>query len=266
LQKFVKAVLAAGVADAGGDSLGGIKLPQWPQVDFAKFGRIERAPLAKIRRISGLNLARNSMLIPHVTNFEDADITDLDDFRRTLNAESRTTELKVTILPFLIKAVAATLAKYPPFNSSMDGDEVVLKHYFHIGFAADTPNGLLVPVIRDVDTKGINQIAGEAAMLAALAREGKLKPSDMQGGCFTISSLGGIGGTGFTPIINAPEVAILGITRAQTRPVWNGKEFHPRLILPLAMSWDHRVVDGVAAARFLVYLSSVLGDFRRIML
>ncbi len=265
LQKFVKAALAT-PAGAGGDSLGGFKLAPWPQIDFSKFGRVERAPLSKIRKISGTNLARNSVVIPHVTNFEDADITDLDAFRQTVNLEMRKTDLKVTILPFLIKAVAVTLAKYVEFNSSLNGDELVLKRYFHVGFAADTPNGLVVPVIRDVDAKGITQIANEAANLAAQARDGKLNPANMQGSCFTISSLGGIGGTGFTPIINAPEVAILGVTRAQTRPVWDGEEFRPRLILPLMLSWDHRVVDGVAAARFLVHLSGLLGDFRRVLM
>jgi pyruvate dehydrogenase E2 component (dihydrolipoamide acetyltransferase) len=273
LQQFVKTALAAPLTGAPnsdgrieGDGLRAVKLAPWPQVDFAKFGPIERAPLSKIRKISAANLARNAVLIPHVTNFEDADITELDAFRRKLNAESPPTDPKLTILPFLMKAVGVTLAKYPTFNSSLDGDEVVLKRYIHIGFATDTPNGLVVPVIRDVDTKGVNHIAGEAAALATQARDGKLKSTDMQGGCFTVSSLGAVGGTGFTPIINAPEVAILGVTRAQMRPIWDDKEFRPRLILPLALSWDHRVVDGVAAARFLVHLSGLLEDFRRVML
>ncbi len=267
LRGFVKAALSApATAPAGGgDSAGGIKIAPWPEVDFAKFGKIERAPLSKIRKLSGTNLARNSILIPHVTNFEDSDITDLDGFRTTLNLETRPSDAKITILPFLIKAAAATLSKFTTFNSSLDGEELILKQYFHIGFASDTPNGLVVPVIRDVERKGIREIAAEAAALALDAREGKLKPADMQGGCFTISSLGGIGGTGFTPIINAPEVAILGVTRAKMQPVWNGKEFVPRLILPMSLSWDHRVVDGVAAARFLVYLSELLGDLRRVL-
>jgi pyruvate dehydrogenase E2 component (dihydrolipoamide acetyltransferase) len=266
LQRFVKNALVAAAAIAGGDSLGGLKLAPWPRVDFSKFGHVERAPLSKIRKLSGASLARNAVVIPHVTNFEDADITDLEAFRRTLNAEARSADSKVTLLPFLIKAAAVTLSKYGRFNSSLDGDELVLKRYFHIGFAADTPNGLVVPVISDVNTKSITQIAAEAATLAAQARDGKLKPTDMQGGCFTISSLGGIGNTGFTPIINAPEVAILGVARAQMRPAWNGKEFQPRLILPLMLSWDHRVVDGIAAARFLVHLSGLLSDLRKVLL
>jgi pyruvate dehydrogenase E2 component (dihydrolipoamide acetyltransferase) len=266
LHKFVKNALEAPATTAGGDSLGGLKLAPWPQIDFSKFGPIERAPLSKIRKLAGVSLARNAVVIPHVTNFEDADITELEAFRQSLNAEALTSDPKVTILPFLIKAAAVTLSKYGQFNSSLDGDELVMKRYFHIGFAADTPSGLVVPVIRDVNTKGIMQIASEAATLAAEARVGKLKPADMQGGCFTVSSLGGVGGTGFTPIINAPEIAILGVTRAQMRPLWDGKEFQPRLMLPLMMSWDHRVVDGVAAARFLVYLSKLLADFRRVML
>ena len=265
LHRFVKAALSAPAA-GGGDSVGGIKIAPWPEVDFSKFGKIERAPLSKIRKISAGNLTRNSIVIPHVTNFEDADITDLEAFRRNLNIEAKSANAKITILAFLIKAAAATLARFPTFNASLDGEELVLKHYFHIGFAADTPNGLVVPVIRDVDRKGLTAIAAEVTALASDAREGKLKAADMQGGCFTISSLGGIGGTGFTPIINAPEVAILGVTRAKMQPVWNGKEFVPRLILRLALSWDHRVVDGVAAARFLVHLSELLGDFRRVLL
>jgi len=201
-----------------------------------------------------------------VTNFEDVDISDLEAFRRTLNLERKSPGAKITILPFLIKAAAATLAKFTTFNASLDADDLILKQYFHVGFAADTPNGLLVPAVRDVDHKGIRAIAAEVAALASQAQEGRLKPADMQGGCFTISSLGGIGGTGFTPIINAPEVAILGVTRAKMQPVWNGKAFGPRLILPLSLSWDHRVVDGVAAARFLAHLSELLADFRRVLL
>ena len=266
LHRFVKGTLATTSAPASSDSVGGLKLAPWPQIDFAKFGATTRAPLSKMRKISAANLARNAVIIPHVTNFEDADITELEAFRRTLNAERPAAGDKITILPFLIKAVAATFAKYPEFNSSLDGDELVLKQYCHIGFAADTANGLMVPVIRDVDTKGIAHVASEATALAARARAGKLLPADMQGGCFTVSSLGGIGGTGFTPIINAPEVAILGVTRAQMRPVWSGTEFRPRIVLPLALAWDHRVVDGAAAARFLVHLAGLLADFRRVSL
>jgi pyruvate dehydrogenase E2 component (dihydrolipoamide acetyltransferase) len=253
-------------AGSPGDAGSGITIAPWPEIDFSKFGKIARAPLSKIRKVSGSNLARNSIVIPHVTNFEDADITDLEAFRTTLNLERGSSDAKITILPFLIKAAAATLAKFATFNSSLDREELILKEYFHIGFAADTPNGLVVPVIHDVDRKGIREISAEAAALASNAREGKLKAADMQGGCFTVSSLGGIGGTGFTPIINAPEVAILGVTRAKTQPVWNGKTFKPRLILPMSLSWDHRVVDGVAAARFLVYLAELLADFRRVLL
>jgi pyruvate dehydrogenase E2 component (dihydrolipoamide acetyltransferase) len=266
LQSFVKQALAAPDKLNGGGGVSGFTVLPWPQTDFAKFGPVERAPLSKIRRISGANLARNAVVIPHVTNFEDADITDLDALRRTLLTETGSSEPKLTVLPFLIKAVAVTLAKYEHFNASLEDDELVLKRYFHIGFAADTPNGLMVPVIRDVNAKGILQIARDAATLAAQARDGKLKPTDMQGGCFTISSLGGVGGTGFTPIINAPEVAILGVNRAKMRPEWDGERFRPRLILPLMLSWDHRVVDGVAAARFLVHLSTLLADFRRVLL
>lgn len=266
LHHFVKESLAAAPIPTGGNDAGGLHLAAWPAIDFSKFGKIERAPLSKIRQISGSNLTRNSIVIPHVTNFEDADITNLETFRRALKLEAKSTNTSMTILPFLIMAVAATLAKFPTFNSSLDGEELIIKQYFHIGFAADTPNGLVVPVIREVDRKGITDIAIEASALAAQAREGKLKAADMQGGCFTVSSLGGIGGTGFTPIINAPEVAILGVTRAQMRPVWNGEAFAPRLILPMSLSWDHRVVDGVAAARFLVHLSKLLEDFRRVLL
>jgi pyruvate dehydrogenase E2 component (dihydrolipoamide acetyltransferase) len=264
VEHHVKAALAATPGPAGGGR--GLELLAWPQVDFAKFGPIERQSLSKIRRLSGANLARNWAIIPHVTNFEDADITDLEAFRKQINREQEKAEIKLTLLPFLIKALAATLKRHPQFNASLDGDDLILKGYVHIGFAADTPHGLVVPVIRDADRKGLLDIAREAAALAALAREGKLKPSDMQGGSITLSSLGGIGGTNFTPIINAPEIAILGVVRAQTRPVWDGTQFQPRLILPLSLSWDHRALDGVAAARFLVDLAGLLGDFRRITL
>jgi pyruvate dehydrogenase E2 component (dihydrolipoamide acetyltransferase) len=243
-----------------------LNLPAWPKVDFAKFGPVERVELTRIRKISGPNLARNWVVIPHVTNHEDADVTDLEAFRVQLNNEKN--PAKVTLLAFLIKACVATLKKFPDFNSSLDaaGDAIIRKHYYHIGFAADTPNGLVVPVVKDADKKGIFEIAQETAALAGKAREGKLGITDMQGGTFSISSLGGIGGTSFTPIINAPEVAILGVCRSVMRPVWDGKGFVPRLILPLSLSWDHRVVDGAAAARFNAHLAQLLADFRRVML
>jgi pyruvate dehydrogenase E2 component (dihydrolipoamide acetyltransferase) len=244
----------------------GLDLLPWPKIDFAKFGPIESQPLSRIKKISGANLTRNAVVIPHVTNFDEADITDLEAFRVALNKENDKSGRKLTMLAFLIKACVSALRKFPEFNASLDGENLVLKKYFHIAFAADTPNGLVVPVIRDADRKGLFDIAAEAGELAKKARDGKLGPADMSGGCFTVSSLGGIGGTSFTPIINAPEVAILGVTRAQTKPVWDGKQFEPRLILPLCLSWDHRVVDGVLAARFLVHLQSLLGDFRRISL
>jgi pyruvate dehydrogenase E2 component (dihydrolipoamide acetyltransferase) len=275
LEGFVKAVMAgsaqtkaqaakAPTAAATGGALPGL-LP-WPQVDFAKFGTVERKDLSRIKKISGANLHRNWVMIPHVTNHDDADITDLEAFRVTLNKEYEKSGTKVTMLAFLIKACVAALKKFPEFNASLDGDTLVLKKYFHIGFAADTPNGLMVPVIRDADKKGIVQIAKEMSELAGKARDGKLGPADMTGGCFSISSLGGIGGTYFTPIINAPEVAILGVCKSATRPVWDGKAFQPRLILPLSLSWDHRVIDGASAARFNTYLGQVLADFRRVML
>ena len=250
---------------AGADGAG-LGLIPWPKVDFAKFGPIETKPVARIRKISAANLHRNWVMIPHVTNHDEADITELEAFRVQLNQEQGKAGVKVTMLAFLIKACVSALQKFPEFNSSLDGENVVLKNYWHIGFAADTPNGLMVPVIRDADKKGIFQIAQETSELAAKAREGKLSPADMQGGTFSISSLGGIGGTYFTPIINAPEVAILGVCRSFTKPVWNGEAFEPRLILPLSLSWDHRVVDGAAAARFNVHLAQLLADFRRVML
>jgi pyruvate dehydrogenase E2 component (dihydrolipoamide acetyltransferase) len=274
VQGFVKGVMsgqaqtraAAAKAPAGGAGVGLPGLLPWPQVDFAKFGPVERRDLSRIKKISGANLHRNWVMIPHVTNHEDADITDLEAFRVVLNKENEKSGAKVTMLAFLIKACVAALKKFPEFNASLDGDALVLKQYFHIGFAADTPNGLVVPVIRDADKKGLFAIAKEMSELAAKARDGKLGPADMSGGCFSISSLGGIGGTYFTPIINAPEVAILGVCRSTTRPVWDGKQFVPRLILPLSLSWDHRVIDGAAAARFNTYLANVLADFRRVML
>jgi pyruvate dehydrogenase E2 component (dihydrolipoamide acetyltransferase) len=270
VQAFVKGIVtgaapapaAAGAAAAGT----GLALLPWPQVDFAKFGPIETQPLSRIKKISGANLARNWVMIPHVTNNEEADITELEAFRVQLNKENEKSGAKVTMLAFLIKAVVAALRRHPEFNASLDGDNLVLKKYFHIGFAADTPNGLMVPVIRDADQKGVFDLARETAELARQAREGKLKPADMQGGCFSISSLGGIGGTHFTPIINAPEVAILGVSRSQTKPAWDGKAFQPRLMLPLSLSYDHRVIDGAAAARFNAFLAALLADFRRAML
>ena len=277
VQAFVKSVLAgqtqtraqagakgAAPAPASGGAMPGL-LP-WPQVDFAKFGPIEKKDLSRIKRISGPALHRNWVMIPHVTNHDDADITDLEAFRVSTNKENEKSGVKVTMLAFLIKASVAALKKFPEFNASLDGEQIVLKQYFHIGFAADTPNGLVVPVIRDADKKGVIQISQEMGELAKKARDGKLTPGDMSGGCFSISSLGGIGGRYFTPIINAPEVAILGVCRSTTEPVWDGKAFQPRLILPLSLSWDHRVVDGAAAARFNAFLIQVLGDFRRVLL
>jgi len=264
VQQFVKRSLQDG--DRGGASGAGLALAPWPKVDFAQYGEIERRPLARIKRISGANLQRNWVTIPHVTQNDDADVTDLEAFRSELNAEFATSGVKVTMLAFLIKACAAALKKFPEFNSSLDGDELVFKRYYNIGFAADTPGGLVVPVIRNADAKGIAQLASESAELAAKARDGKLSPSEMQGGTFTISSLGSIGGTYFTPIINAPEVAILGACRATMRPVWNGTQFEPRLMQPLSLSYDHRVIDGAAAARFVTFLRNLLSDLRRALL
>jgi pyruvate dehydrogenase E2 component (dihydrolipoamide acetyltransferase) len=246
----------------------GLELLPWPKVDFAKFGPVTVEPLSRIKKISGANLSRNAIVIPHVTNFDEADVTDLEAFRNQINDENarHPEATKLTMLAFLVKASIAALKAFPTFNSSLDGENLILKQYYHIGFAADTPNGLVVPVIRDADRKGLYEIAGEAAALARKARDGKLGPADMSGACFTVSSLGGIGGTGFTPIINAPEVAILGVTRSQIKPVWDGSAFQPRLIMPLCLSWDHRVIDGALAARFLVHLRQVLADFRRISL
>jgi pyruvate dehydrogenase E2 component (dihydrolipoamide acetyltransferase) len=265
---FVKEALSAGASGSKstGDSGAALGLLPWPKVDFAKFGAVETKPLARIRKISGANLHRNWVMIPHVTNHDDADITDLEAFRVQLNKENEKSGVKVTMLAFLIKACVQALKKFPEFNASLDGDNLVLKQYFHIGFAADTPNGLMVPVIKDADKKGILELAKEMSELAGKARDGKLSPAEMQGGCFSISSLGGIGGTYFTPIINAPEVAILGVCRSAMRPVWNGTSFEPRLILPMSLSWDHRVIDGAAAARFNTYLAALLSDFRRAML
>ena len=269
VQAYVKSVMSgtsSPAAAASGGSLGGLNLLPWPKVDFSKFGATERQSLSRIKKLSAANLARNWVMIPAVTYHEDADITDLEAFRVQTNKENEKQGSKITMLAFLIKASVAALKKFPEFNSSLDGDDLVLKKYFHIAFAADTPNGLVVPVIRNADQKGIFEIARETAELAALARDGKLKPEQMQGASFTISSLGGIGGTYFAPIINAPEVAILGVSKAAMKPVWNGKEFAPRLICPLSLTADHRVIDGALATRFNVYIAQLLADFRRAVL
>ncbi len=239
----------------------GTGLPAWPAVDYEKFGPVDREPLSRIQRISGGNLARNWLTIPHVTNFDRADVTALEEFRKELNASNR--DIKVTMVAFLMKASALALRAHSRFNSSLDGEELVLKDYVHIGFAADTPKGLMVPVIRDCDRKGVIEIAAEMHGLAGKARDGALAASDMQGGCFSVSSLGGVGGAGFTPIINAPEVAILGAGRSAVEAAWDGAGFQPRMVMPISLSWDHRVVDGVAAARFLGHIAALLGDFRR---
>ena len=277
LQSFVQRVMAgtattqaaAGKAPATGSGAAGGAFPgllPWPQVDYAKFGPIERRDLSRIKKISGANLHRNWVVIPHVTNHDDADITELEAFRVQLNKENEKAGIKVTMLAFLIKACVAALKKFPDFNASLDGEQLVVKQYFHIGFAADTPNGLMVPVIKDADQKGILQISKEMSELAQKARDGKLSPTEMSGGCFSISSLGGIGGRYFTPIINAPEVAILGVCKSAIEPRWDGQAFQPRLMLPLSLSWDHRVIDGASAARFNAYLGQILGDFRRVLL
>ena len=278
VQGFTKAVMAgdsrtqaqvaktpAAAASSGGTGAGLDLLP-WPKVDFTKFGPVERQPLSRIKKISGANLHRNWVMIPHVCNHDDADITELEAFRVQMNKENEKSGVKITMLAFLIKASVAALKKFPQFNASLDGDQLVLKQYFNIAFAADTPNGLVVPVIKDADKKGILQISQEMGELAKKARDGKLGPADMQGACFTISSLGGIGGRYFTPIINAPEVAIMGVCKSRIEPVWDGKAFQPRLMQPLSLSWDHRVIDGAAAARFNAYYGQVLADFRRVML
>ena len=268
VQNYVKGALAQprGAATAAGGGGAGLDLLPWPKVDFAKFGPIEAKPLSRIKKISGANLARNWVMIPHVTQFDEADISDLEALRVQLNKENEKSGVKLTMLAFLIKAAVAALKKYPDFNASLDGENLVYKQYFHIGFAADTPNGLVVPVIRDADKKGLLEIAREMGALSAKAREGKLGPAEMQGGCFSISSLGGIGGTAFTPIVNAPEVAILGVSRAAHRPVFADGTFVPRLILPLSLSYDHRVIDGALAARFTAFLGQLLADMRRTLL
>ena len=266
VQAFVKAAMSGGVGSASsssGGSLGGLNLIPWPKVDFSKFGETERQPLNRIKKLTAANLGRNWVMIPAVTYHEDADITDLEAFRVLTNKENEKQGVKITMLAFLMKAAVAALKKYPEFNSSLDGDDLVLKKYFNIAFAADTPNGLVVPVIRDADKKGIFELARETSELAALARDGKLKPEQMQGASFTISSLGGIGGTYFSPIVNAPEVAILGVSKAAMKPVWDGKQFVPRLICPLSLSADHRVIDGALATRFNAYIAQLMSDFRR---
>ena len=273
VRAYIKAVMngaaacpTSNVAQSSTSLGGGLDLLPWPHIDFSKFGDIDVQPLSRIKKISGQNLSRNWVMIPHVTNNEVADITELEAFRVTLNKEHEKQGIKFTLLAFLIKACVQGLKKFPEFNASLDGDNLVYKKYFNIGFAADTPNGLVVPVIKDADKKSVTEIAVEMTELAKNAREGKLKPTDMQGGCFSISSLGGIGGTTFTPIINAPEVAILGVSRSSMQPVWNGTEFVPRLMCPLSLSYDHRVIDGAAAARFNAYLANVLNDYRRVLL
>ena len=279
IQSFSRAVMTgetrtqAQAAKAPAGEGAGLGLIPWPKVDFAKFGPIERKELGRIQKISGANLLRNAVMIPTVTNHDDADITELEAFRVLTNLENEKSakagmnaSVKVTMLAFLIKACVSALQKFPQFNSSLDGDALVYKHYWHIGFAADTPNGLMVPVLKDADKKGILQISAEMGELAKKAREGKLSPAEMSGATFTISSLGGIGGRYFTPIINAPEVAILGVCKSQMEPKWNGKEFVPRLMLPLSLAWDHRVIDGAAAARFNAHLGHILADFRRVLL
>ena len=261
---FVKGVMQSGPAVGAAPSLGGgLDLLPWPKIDFAKFGPVETQALSRIKKISGQNLARNWVMIPAVTYHEDADITDLEAFRVALNKENEKSGAKITMLAFLIKACEMALKKFPEFNSSLDGDNLVLKKYFNIAFAADTPNGLVVPVVKNVDQKSVSQIAIECGELAKKARDGKLGPADMTGACFTISSVGGIGGTAFSPIVNAPEVAILGVSKSVMKPVWTGKEFVPRLILPLSLSADHRVIDGAAATRFNAYLAQLMSDMRR---
>ncbi|QOG44102.1 dihydrolipoyllysine-residue acetyltransferase [Neisseria gonorrhoeae] len=269
IKAFVKSVMQGGAAKpaAAGASLGGgLDLLPWSKVDFSKFGNVEVKELSRIKKISGQNLSRNWVVIPHVTVHEEADMTELEEFRKQLNKEWEREGVKLSPLAFIIKASVSALKAFPEFNASLDGDNLVLKNYFNIGFAADTPNGLVVPVIKDVDQKGLKQISQELTELSKKAREGKLKPQEMQGACFTISSLGGIGGTGFTPIVNAPEVAILGVCKSQIKPVWNGKEFAPRLMCPLSLSFDHRVIDCAAGMRFTVFLANLLKDFRRITL
>ncbi|MFZ9298107.1 MAG: dihydrolipoyllysine-residue acetyltransferase [Hylemonella sp.] len=272
VKNFTKAVMAgsartqAMAGGAGGGEGAALGLLPWPKVDFEKFGAVQRKELSRIKKISGANLHRNWVMIPHVTNHDNADVTELEALRQQLNRENEKAGIKVTLLAFVIKAVVAALKKFPEFNTSLDGDTLVYKQYFHIGFAADTPNGLVVPVLRDADQKGVLQISQELAEMSKKARDGKLTPSEMTGGCFSISSLGGIGGRYFSPIINAPEVAILGLSKTFMEPLWNGEAFLPRLTLPMSLSYDHRVIDGATAARFNAHLAQLLGDFRRVML
>ena len=259
----IKQVLGAGrqafPVAGGSDS-------DWPVVNFEKFGTIKRMPLSRIQKLTGAHLSRNWRMIPHVTNFDKADVTELEAFRKIINDEAEQGSVKLTMVSMLMKAASGALKKYPRFNSSLDRDELIFKQYVHIGFAVDTPNGLVVPVIRDCDRRGLLEIASEMRRLADKAIRGQLAAEDMQGGCFSVSSLGGTGGHGFTPIINAPEVAILGAGRASTEAVWDGSEFRPRLVLPISLSWDHRVVDGVAATQFLAFIASSLSDLRRCVL
>jgi pyruvate dehydrogenase E2 component (dihydrolipoamide acetyltransferase) len=256
-----KAIQGDGAAPGAG--IPGLELAPWPEVDFAKYGEVERVPLSRIKKISGPNIARNWVMIPHVTHDDEADITDLEAFRKQVNSEQ---SVKVTMVALLIKACVGALRQFPEFNSSLDGDDLVIKRYYNIGFAADTPQGLMVPVVKETDRKGLLEIAAELGELSGKAREGKISAEEMRGSTFTISSLGGIGGTGFTPIVNAPDVAILGVTRSKMQPVWNGEEFEPRLMLPLSLSYDHRVIDGAAAARFTAHLAGELADLRRVLL
>lgn len=266
VKSYIKNVMTGQSAFSGNGSSLGLNLLPWPNIDFTKFGEIEVKPLSRIKKLSGANLARNWAMIPHVTQFDEADITELESFRKQLNEEYKKAGTKVTPLAFLIKACVYALKKFPELNASLDGDNLVYKNYYHIGFAADTPQGLVVPVLKDADKKGVVALATESAELAKLARDGKLKPTDMQGGTFTISSLGGIGGTAFTPIINAPEVAILGVSKSSIKPVWNGKDFAPKLMLPLSLSYDHRIIDGALAAKFTSYLATILSDIKRLVL
>ncbi len=265
VQAYVKKALARGAKSISGEGAGLDLLP-WPKVDFSKFGEVEEQKLSRIKKISGRNLSRNWMMIPHVTQHDQADITEMEAFRKKLGKENE--NLKITPLVFLIKAAVAALKEYPRFNASLksDGETLMMKKYFHIGIAVDTPDGLVVPVLRDCDQKGLLDLARELAEISSKARDSKLAQADMSGGCFSITSLGGIGGTAFTPIVNAPEVAILGVSRSAMQPVWNGEEFKPRLMLPLSLTYDHRVIDGAAAARFAAFLAKSLGDIRRLLL
>jgi pyruvate dehydrogenase E2 component (dihydrolipoamide acetyltransferase) len=266
VQNFVKSALAGGAPAAA--PAGGFALPAAPEVDFSQFGEIEETELGRIKKISGKHLHRSWITVPHVTQFDEADITELEAFRKAMKTEAEKQEVRLTFMPFLMKACVAALKRFPSFNASLapDGEKLILKKYFHIGVAVDTPNGLMVPVIRDVDEKGIYELARELMEISGKAREGKLAPGDLQGGCFTISSLGGIGGTQFTPIVNAPEVAILGVSRAQMKPAWNGSDFEPRLIMPFSLSYDHRVIDGAEGVRFTSYIGGLLSEIRRLLL